>query len=96
MNKSYIIKELYENIQENIDNQGKEIEGIQNKEFNEIYSSETIEILNEASKILKIAEIYSNRLYKFFGGDDGEESLKNRLREDLIKLEISEKENRFK
>ena len=51
------------------------------------YSDETIQIFRDAVKTLRKAAIYAQRIDWFLSGDDGEESLKERLEEELKKLE---------
>lgn len=50
------------------------------------YSPETIQVMQDAIKAMRKAEIYSHRLEWMFSGDDGEESLHERLAEDLQEL----------
>ena len=47
------------------------------------YSSETIETLNKMLKTIKRAKIYLERIEWLFSGDDGEEDLIERTKEDL-------------
>ena len=49
----------------------------------ETYSSETIETLNKMLKTIKRAKIYLERIEWLFSGDDGEEDLIERTKEDL-------------
>ncbi len=51
------------------------------------YTDETIQIFSVAFTALRTAEIYANRIDWLLSGDDGEESLKERLEEELKKLE---------
>ncbi len=51
------------------------------------YTEETIQILKDGVKALRKAVIYADRIDWFLSGDDGEESLKERLEEELKKLE---------
>lgn len=51
------------------------------------YTEETIQIFREAVKLLRKAAIYANRIDWLLSGDDGEESLKERLEKELKKLE---------
>lgn len=51
------------------------------------YTDETIQIFKDGVKILRKAAIYANRIDWLLSGDDGEESLKERLEEELKKLE---------
>ena len=56
-------------------------------EYHPEYTEETIQIFKDAVKILRKAAIYANRIDWLLSGDDGEESLKERLEEELKKLE---------
>jgi hypothetical protein len=44
--------------------------------------------MEEAVKVLKIAQVYAHRVDWFLCGDDGEESFLRRLDEDLEKLNL--------
>lgn len=50
------------------------------------YSDEVITEFKNAVDILKKAYVYSNRVDYLLSGDDGEESFKERLKNDLDKL----------
>ena len=54
------------------------------------YTEETIQIFKDAVKTLRKAAIYAQRIDWLLSGDDGEESLKERLEEELKKLEDKE------
>lgn len=56
-------------------------------EYYSEYTDETIQIFKDAVKILRKAAIYAQRIDWLLSGDDGEESLKERLEEELKKLE---------
>lgn len=56
--------------------------------FHTKYSDEVIEKMEEAVKVLKIAQVYAQRVDWFLSGDDGEESFLRRLDEDLEKLNL--------
>lgn len=56
-------------------------------EYYSEYTEETIQIFREAVKLLRKAAIYANRIDWLLSGDDGEESLKERLEKELKKLE---------
>lgn len=84
---------ISEDIQEHLDNQGKEVIGWKNNyygkqeiEYYESYSIEVNNVFEEAKKKLKEAYIYAQRIDWYLSGDDGEESLHRRLKEDLEKL----------
>lgn len=56
-------------------------------EYYSEYSDETIQIFRDAVKILRKAAVYAQRIDWLLSGDDGEESLKERLEEELKKLD---------
>ena len=56
-------------------------------EYYSEYSDETIKIFRDAVKILRKAAVYAQRIDWLLSGDDGEESLKERLEEELKELE---------
>jgi hypothetical protein len=100
----YKIREIHEEIQQELDQQGKEkiIEGYFDKDYYKKYPSEKLgyvyredvqTIFKEAIEILKKAEIYAQRIDWYLSGDDGEDCLVRRLKEDLSKLsQIEESE----
>ena len=93
------IRDIHEQIQEELDQQGREepIEDAkwyseeyfnrhQEERFKIVYREDIQKIFKEGIEALKIAEIYAQRIDWFLSGDDGEESLISRLKEDLDKL----------
>lgn len=50
------------------------------------YSDETIKLFQEAYNHLKESQVYAKRLEWLFSGDDGEDSFKERLEEELKEL----------
>ena len=46
-------------------------------------TEETIETMKEAYRQIRIAEIYATRVDRMMSGDDGEDTLRERLKEDL-------------
>ena len=54
------------------------------------YTDETIQIFKDAVKILRKAAIYAQRIDWLLSSDDGEDNLKERLEEELKKLEEEE------
>jgi hypothetical protein len=56
--------------------------------FHYKYPDEVIEKMKEAVKVLKIAQVYAQRVDWLLSGDDGEESFLRRLDEDLDKLNL--------
>lgn len=95
----YRIRNTWEEIQDILDKQGKEIpesdlfgtreyyDKYPEEKFHITYPSEIQKIFKEAIYILKKAEIYTQRVDYFLSGEDGEESFIERLVEDLNKLE---------
>ena len=55
-------------------------------EYYSEYSDETIQIFRDAVKILRKASVYAQRIDWLLSGDDVEESLKERLEEELKEL----------
>lgn len=55
------------------------------------YSSETIETLNKMLETIKRAKIYLERIELLFSGDDGEEDLNERTKEDLKGAGLNER-----
>jgi hypothetical protein len=53
----------------------------------EIEDQDVVDEFKKGLKILRTAAIYAQRIDWFLSGDDGEESFKRRLKEDLDKLE---------
>jgi len=51
------------------------------------YSEATMGVMRKAIAILRVAEIYAQRIDWLLSGDDGEDCLHRRLAEDLQKLE---------
>lgn len=50
-------------------------------------ADETIETMKEAYRQIRIAEIYARRVDWVMSGDDGEESFRERIKEDLVDFE---------
>lgn len=102
--KQYYIRDMWERIQEDIDNNNKpyfenpegEWEKLANKDFFEKggkrYSDETIAEFKNAIWILKKAYIYAQRIDWLLSGDDGEKSFHERLKEELQQLKDGEYE----
>lgn len=55
------------------------------------YSEETIKEFQKGLKLLRMAQIYAQRIDWLLSGDDGEESFHERLKEDLEELKTKEK-----
>ncbi|MEA3420840.1 MAG: hypothetical protein U9Q97_04085 [Acidobacteriota bacterium] len=77
-----IIHDEIENVIEN--NRNQEIDQFGDP-LGRNYPDDIIESFTEALKVLRIAEIYAQRIDWLLSGDDGEESYRNRLMEDLNK-----------
>ena len=100
--KQFQIRELWEEIQRQLDRQGREKteqELYLSKDFYEDYPEEKVhptfsegirEIMKEVVKHLKISEVYIQRLDWYFSGDDGEDAFFARLEEDLEKLNLTD------
>ena len=52
------------------------------------YSAETIEEFRKAWVVLKVAQVYAQRIDWLVSGDDGEDSFHSRLRRDLEGLTV--------
>ena len=92
----YKIRDIHEEIQSRLDRMGKELPKEQLRYFDKDYldkypeerfyadeSEEVKKIFKEGIEILKRAEIYAQRIDWFLSGDDGEDSLIRRLKDDL-------------
>ena len=78
----YRIREIADEIQRYLDNQGKGIGSVWEGTY-PIYSDAVQEELRNAIKHLQIAYIYAHRADWLLSGDDGEENFLERLKEDL-------------
>ena len=98
--KQHFIQDIYESIESELNKQGKEkfkeelwmqkeyYDQYPEEKFNTTYPVEIQNIFKEGIEILKKAEVYAQRIDWFLSGDDGEDSLKSRLQEDLESLNI--------
>ena len=95
----YKIREIHEQIQEELNKQGKErpkedlkwfdkeyLEKYPEDRFEYVYREDVQQIFKDGIEILKKAEIYAQRIDWYLSGDDGEDSLISRLKDDLSKL----------
>lgn len=94
----YKIDQIAEDIQQELDNQGKEKfkeELWMSKEYYQDHPEEKLEYtypkniqkeFKNAIKALKIAAVYAQRVDWLLSGDDGEDSFLKRLKEDLNKI----------
>ena len=93
------IRDIHEQIQEELDQQGREkpedelryfdkeyFEKHPEERFDIVYREDIQKIFEDGIEVLKIAEIYAQRIDYFISDDDGEESLISRLKEDLDNL----------
>ena len=77
-----IASEIEELIAHNDDDSKDEFGNIRGN----FYGRHTIEKFREAVKLLKIAEVYVQRIDWLVSGDDGEDTFHDRLQEDLEKI----------
>lgn len=94
----YQIEDIANYIQEKLDNQGKEIpkemrwcdddylEKYPDERFYPTYPEDIQESFREGIKHLKLAYVYAQRIDWFLSGDDGEDSFRRRLKEELDSL----------
>ena len=92
----YNIKLIWEQIQQELDKQGKEkqvapwekeyYDKYPEARFEEVYRDDVQQIFKDGIEALKKAEIYAQRIDWYLSGDDGEDSLVSRLKSDLDKL----------
>ena len=93
------IKSIAEEIQEYLDEMGKEKDDVDSsfmrdfydkypeERYNRIESEEVQEKMRGAIKALKVAHIYAQRVDWYLSGDDGEESFLSRLEQELKEVE---------
>lgn len=77
----------YDNIYEVVICEGESEEWADGNWHHEFEYPETLEEFKKGLKILKTAAIYAQRIDWLLSGDDGEESFKERLKEELDELE---------
>ena len=100
----YKIRYIAEAIEEELENQGEEIDERELQCYSEeyllkypedryhrTYSEEVQKIFKEAIRQLKIAEIYATRIDQYLSGDDSAETMKKRLKEELEIVESVKK-----
>tara|TARA_R110000851_G_C12881758_1_gene546123 strand:- start:255 stop:545 length:291 start_codon:yes stop_codon:yes gene_type:complete len=85
----YKIDDIANDIQTELDNQGKRAETTWDweDEFHHTYRPEIQERFKEAVKALRIAAIYAQRVDWYLSCDDGEDSFLERLDKELKELE---------
>ena len=89
----YRIRTIWETIQSELDRQGQKREPLYRGdpvEYYETFEPEVVELFKKGIKVLKEAEVYTQRIDWYLSGDDGEENFKKRLKEDLDKLKKGE------
>ena len=92
----YRIRQIWEDIKEELDKQGKEkhkedlkyydkeyLEKYPEEQFEHVYREDVQQIFKEAIEILKKAEIYTQRIDWYLSGDYGEDSLVSSLKSEL-------------
>ena len=91
----YKIREIWEDIQEKLDRQGKEkpkeeiwlskeyLDRYPEERYYTVYPEKVQKIFRDGVEALKIAEIYTQRIDWYLSDDDGEDNLIKRLKEDL-------------
>lgn len=86
------ISEVADRIQYEIDNNSNRPDWVSDEDWDgQKYSDETITKFKEAVKVLRIAEVYTQRIDWLLSGDDGEDSFHRRLKDDLSKLALKDK-----
>jgi hypothetical protein len=76
----YRIRDIYQEIETRIRNQGNADRW---GDKDPIYPKPILAKFKKAIKVLKIAEVYAQRVDWLISGDDGEESFLERLKEEL-------------
>lgn len=97
--RQYQIRQIWEDIEHELDIQGQEkskedlryfddeyLKKYPEERFEHVYRDDVQQIFKEGIEILKKAEIYAQRIDWYLRGDDSEDSLVRRLKEDLDKL----------
>ena len=92
----YRIRQIWEDIQQELNKQGKEkpkeylryydkeyFEKYPEERFEYVHREDVQQIFKEAIEVLKKAEIYTQRIDWYLSGDDGEDSLVSRLKSEL-------------
>jgi hypothetical protein len=86
----YKIRDISDSVEQVIRNNNKKkeppIEYSWESEYHYEYPPEVIEKFKEGLVILKLAEVYTQRIDWLLSGDDGDETFLERLKEDLDKL----------
>lgn len=86
----YRIAEIYDSIENEIEHNNED-PGWWGEFRGYRYEDDTLEIFKKAIAFLKIAEVYANRIDYLLEGDDGENDLQRRLKQDLDGLVHNDK-----
>ena len=90
--KQHYIRDIVDSIKDEIATNNIKPGWVDDEEWDgQIYSDKTIAKFKEAIKVLRIAEVYAQRVDWLLSGDDDEESFHERLQEDLAKLAMMDK-----
>ena len=85
----HFINDIADEIEEEISNNKKKGDWISDERWEEKgkqqFSDETIKEFKKAVKVLRKAYVYAHRIDWLLSGDDGEETFRERLKEDLEK-----------
>jgi hypothetical protein len=96
--KQYCIGDIVDVIERHLNRQGKErpeddlwvdeeyLEKYPEERYYETYPEDIQRSFKEGIKFMKLAEVYAQRIDWFLSGDDGEDSFRKRLNEDLKEL----------
>lgn len=79
--KQYYINDIIDSIEKIIENESNE-----DSEYNYGFSEATLKEFELAILVLKVAEVYAQRIDWLISGDDGEDTFHKRLLEDMEKL----------
>ena len=91
----YKIGHIAEEIKEELEKQGQEkhsseiwtdIEKYPEEAFYETHPEDIQDIFKDAIYYLQLAQVYAQRIDRYLSGDDGEESLRKRLKEELYEI----------
>lgn len=82
----YNLSEVEDELENLLKNEGDGDDG-----YYEPFSEDVLKIIEETYRLTKLARIYIHRLDWYLSGDDGQESLISRLKEDLKELEDGRK-----
>ena len=88
--KQYMFEDIADQISEYVVKNGakRETRSSWEDEFHHKYPDDIIHEFEKAAELLRIAKVYVTRIDYLIAGDDGEESFRKRLAEDLAKIKI--------